>query len=304
VLRTARPPARAVLRKATSVNTHRNLNYDLPRELTEPFLRFMCRHLVALFGTYHFLSDGVAQGDERAFCYSGCVIESPAGWCYTTAGHVLREQVYGYVERGLVRINRFGLADYFGAAPVVRNPLPFDLDGAEKWYVDDQVLGLDFALVALRDFYMASLDANGVEPITRRNWAGTDRMEFDHFAMIGFPSEFIDPGARDGDRGPQVGCYVAQVLVWIDRIDQVPDGMRPPPATWFMGRVSVPFSMKGMSGGPIFGFRRNPEGQWAYHTIAIQSWWDPQHRVVFGCPIPTFMDHVEQDLQRARQTRS
>ena len=47
-------------------------------------------------------------------------------------------------------------------------------------------------------------------------------------------------------------------------------------------------SIVGMSGGPIFGFRRYPNGEQRYWVVALQSWWDPETRTIYGCPVPIF----------------
>ena len=43
-----------------------------------------------------------------------------------------------------------------------------------------------------------------------------------------------------------------------------------------------------MSGGPIFGFRQLPNGECRYWVAAVQSWWDPGARTIYGCSVPIF----------------
>jgi hypothetical protein len=43
-------------------------------------------------------------------------------------------------------------------------------------------------------------------------------------------------------------------------------------------------SVKGMSGGPIFGFCREP--QLRYWVVALQSSWNAEKRIVYGCSLP------------------
>ena len=51
-----------------------------------------------------------------------------------------------------------------------------------------------------------------------------------------------------------------------------------------------------MSGGPIYGFRRNDKGRLTYHVVALQSrWWD-KRRIVFGCSVPLFAEEVYRQL--------
>jgi hypothetical protein len=54
-----------------------------------------------------------------------------------------------------------------------------------------------------------------------------------------------------------------------------------------------------MSGGPIYGFRRDSEGRLLYHVVALQSWWDPKTRNVFGCPVPLFAESLHKAIDVA-----
>ncbi len=54
-------------------------------------------------------------------------------------------------------------------------------------------------------------------------------------------------------------------------------------------------SIKGMSGGPIFGFFREA-GERKYLLVAFQSRWDKQS-TVFGCLVPSMMKCLEQKLR-------
>jgi hypothetical protein len=242
------------------------------------------------------MKNGKPFGEEKMACFSAFVLEVFGKWCLVTAGHVIQDKFLAPVEKGLIRLNKFLLADYFGPDPVVKEAIPFDYEGAGKCFLDDSSLGLDFALIALRPFYRDSLQANGVIPISRSNWANAVGLTFPLHLMVGMPEELSDSLSREGERGGQVGQAVAPLCVVVRRLDKVPKGMNTPEAEWFIGRVNVDFSVVGMSGGPIFGVRQNEQGQWTYHTVAVQSWWDRERKVIFGCPIPRFMGLVEEGL--------
>jgi hypothetical protein len=57
-------------------------------------------------------------------------------------------------------------------------------------------------------------------------------------------------------------------------------------------------SIVGMSGGPIFGFKKGEDGLLRYWIVAVQSRWRESARIIFGCPVRTFATLVEQELQR------
>jgi hypothetical protein len=59
---------------------------------------------------------------------------------------------------------------------------------------------------------------------------------------------------------------------------------------WFIGYVPPGQgvdNIKGMSGGPIFGFRIRGD-ELHYRIAAIQSRWWANSRIILGCPVPIF----------------
>jgi hypothetical protein len=261
----------------------------------------MCRHLVGLGGMYHHLENGQSVGEEKMVAYSAFVIDVLGTWCVATAGHNFGDEIFGGPAQGRIQFNNFLLADYFGPKPVLKQPIPFHFDPEAIAYLEKRELGLDFALLPLRDFYRRSLEANGIVPILRPNWANVHKFDFEHYAVIGLPSTLSEPTTQQGDRGEQIGLLVAPTLVWIDRLTKIPDTIDCPSQEWFFGKVGIEFSMKGMSGGPIFGLRKNDQGRLEYHTLAIQSRWYEDHGIIAGCPIPRFMELLEQSLRECAQ---
>ena len=66
---------------------------------------------------------------------------------------------------------------------------------------------------------------------------------------------------------------------------------------WFAGHAPGASKLKtlvGMSGGPIYGFRRTDNGQMSYHVVAIQSMWRERSNLVFGCSVPFFAEALHQ----------
>ena len=67
----------------------------------------------------------------------------------------------------------------------------------------------------------------------------------------------------------------------------------------FVGRVAPEAkidTIKGMSGGPIYGFRYDSSGRLLYHAVALQSLWRERSRIVFGCPVPVFAERTHEFL--------
>jgi hypothetical protein len=87
-------------------------------------------------------------------------------------------------------------------------------------------------------------------PITRENWFGSDEIPFTGYLMAGVP------------RSPEGTGEVWTTMLSVRRIDELPAGVNPSGPDWFFGQIYVDTDIRGMSGGPIFGFYRSAEGRW------------------------------------------
>jgi hypothetical protein len=82
----------------------------------------------------------------------------------------------------------------------------------------------------------------------------------------------------------------------IDKLDDPPNDLQVTTYPRFVGKLSddLPLdTIKGMSGGPIFGFDQECSRYW---IVAIQSSWLPERKITFGCPIRVFATIVEKML--------
>lgn len=70
---------------------------------------------------------------------------------------------------------------------------------------------------------------------------------------------------------------------------------------WFIGKVNIPFSLEGMSGGPIYGFEKNKDGKWEYRLVALQSRWFATPQVLYGCPISPVMSVIEDEIKELQK---
>ena len=117
-------------------------------------------------------------------------------------------------------------------------------------------------------------------------------MAFERHAIIGFPDEYT--GGHPSSSGASMVGYVKPTYVPIRRLAD--DTSR----TYkrFKGEIidrGNQESIKGMSGGPIFGFyREGPDVK--YLLEALQSEWD-KVSIVYACPIKTMMTVLEKRLQ-------
>jgi hypothetical protein len=142
------------------------------------------------------------------------------------------------------------------------------------------------------------LKANGIVPLTAGQWNYSGTVAFEHHAIVGFPDEYT--GGNMSSSGVSMIGHVTPSYVPIRRVD---DDTSPTHAR-FKGEIidkGAQNSIRGMSGGPIFGFFRDG-GERKYLLEALQSEWD-KTSIVFACPIKTIMTVLERRLQEYQAER-
>jgi hypothetical protein len=251
----------------------------------EKLLEFFCRHLVALCVTYREVRRGVPAEKTSFSAYPGIVL-SVRGMCsFLTAGHALKD-LSDHLEKGEIIVESAVLADTFGPGTISEKPIPFDLKNEPLFFIDDEKEGLDFGLVALRPYYAALLERHGIVAVFEENWINQGKVQFDAYAMLGLPEEFITSGESSSGDGSLIG-RVAPTMIGVKAADLFPEDVRSTTYPRFTGQLNdgLPLtSIVGMSGGPIFGFRYGPPA--TYWVVAIQSSWLKNKSIVFGCPLP------------------
>jgi hypothetical protein len=255
----------------------------------------MSQHLVALCCDYDTVESDGSISHQDTMVFSGWLLELH-GQCYwVTAGHCLKEQLDDHIKKGHIRVTGGGFIDYLGYKAQHFFSLPFTYEIGCGVYILDFPMGLDFALVPVDDLKRRGFQVNNNIPVTRDNWVHQARLSFDFYRMLGIPEDRVLPTRRhDGTNG----VTVQPTMMAIDRIDydeakSEVDLLKS--NEWFIGRIHPSITtqtVKGMSGGPIFGFRKQPDGRLLYHVVALQSWWDEDKRIVFGCSVPFFAEAV------------
>lgn len=240
-------------------------------------LQFFCRHLIALCVTYR----RKGEDNDRFAAYSGTLITLHNTVFFLTAGHILEdlEEARNSTD---VEFKSAVLADTFGHRRISNLPIPFDLKGAKFFHVNDEEEGLDFGVIALSPYYVRLLAANGAVALEEVNWARQDRVTFDFYAMLGFPEEFVSETVNDAGEG-----FVYPTMFRVHRLEPPPEDTPVTRHPRFVGRIDqeLPLnSVKGMSGGPIFGFTIGEDIR--YWVVALQSTWRPTSRIVYGCSLP------------------
>ena len=258
------------------------------------FTKFMGKHLVVLSGIAERYENGKHVKTD-AFNLSGWILRIHDQFHWVTAGHCLKRLDDG-IKDGTLKIIESGFADYFGDTAKYGHSVPFHYEPGCGFYIDDDTQGLDFGVIPLNLLTVLNLIENGVKAVGRENWEKQHEMTFEHYKMLGVPSHLCQFSLSPGGT---VSGGIQPVMIALERIDPntIPN---PLPEEWFVGRLYPEVTIEdiaGMSGGPIYGFRKTDDGNWVYHVVALQSRWRQKSRVIFGCPVPLFAESLHQTIQ-------
>jgi hypothetical protein len=260
-------------------------------DIDEKLLQFLCRHLVCLGATFIQIdADGVPTEQVDYFKCPGWILSIHDTWCFVTAGHNLR-QFELRLDHKQLRPKKCSLYDYFGPDAVHHMRIPFVYQRDRTLYVDEG--GLDFGLVALSTYYQDQLELNNIVPVTSENWVHQDQVDYGIYAMLGLPQELTDEEYVQGQSNEAFMLSIRPALIWFSEPVNPPDNLPQTRFPRFVGQLpdDLPLrSIKGMSGGPIFGFSKKGDRYW---VVAIQSSWLPQRKLTFGCPVKVFAKLVE-----------
>lgn len=237
---------------------------------------------------------------------SGFVIAIGERWFLVTAGHVLDD--IDRAETNGQLFTNWHVEDQFGIDAASEDPIPFDYHRAMKARIVDAALGLDYGCIGLGLMYQRLMEKNGIVPLSKETWASSLAEEFDHYFLLGIPAHLTE--TLDDAESVTVSRSVV-----LHQLDRLPDNYPGFKATLplFHGRLADSVSpvdgtpltdLRGASGGPIFGVRRDSEGAYRYKLVAIQSGWLPSERVVEACPIAPFAELIERECRRADEEGS
>lgn len=255
----------------------------------QQFVRVVGSSVFAITGGFNLLDGkGNATEDLVTFACSAFAMSFEGFPILVTAGHVIRDVldpiiVDNVFEGRRLRLVQVNLLDCFGINPAVKIPTPFSIYPTLPRTSIDQALqrdsgGLDFGIILLPRIYWDGFFMNGGRILAEDMWA-SEGEHFDVYKMVGIPFE---PQHR------KTGHLRLGVFSFLESTDQEVKTLDGKPV-WFIGSMPEGVaSVEGVSGGPIFGFRRVPGG-WEHKIVAMQSWQvKGATGKVYGTPLRSF----------------
>lgn len=217
---------------------------------TDSIVKYFSRHIVPI--NFVFQNTDEVQN----IVITTFVLSVSNHWFLVTAGHCIRG-INDIIDSELYNLVSCQLIDSLGIEALDPNPVPFAYDSSKSVYLSENY-PFDYGVMPLSPYYKQALQANNVVPLNEDVWKSQPYL-VDSYYLLGIPSELI--------RSDSDAVEIVQLLVPVQAIDEKPEGFDEVDAPLFYGRVILDDtinSIKGMSGGPIFAFHKNEEGEVRY----------------------------------------
>jgi hypothetical protein len=270
------------------------------------FARFFGQHMVGL-AWIDAPRDGARPADSRYCVASGFVVQAGDQWFLVTAGHIIEDLVKCAKHPAMPRqIVSSSLLDGWHRedGKITHIPFPLPLEGIAFLNVADA----DFTAIPLSPLYQAALQKNGVTPAPAESWS-KGRAEHDLYVMVGFPSQLRETSkSLIGCDEAQFAVSMSMPIVPLRLTDHLPeyyqDGsdclhaeVRLPPVLDHNDKPIRFDDIDGMSGGAVFGVRREQDGRFRYWLVAVQGGWVKGSRIIRATWVAPFIDVIRDELK-------
>ena len=249
-------------------------------------IAYFMRHLVPVFFTF------TKGSTSHSAIITSFVMSIANQWFLVSAGHCLKQieentTIYGYKITNCLLVDSLGL----GAKHI--EPIPFNYEDSLSTHVIDNA-GFDYGFMIVSPYYRRLLEKNNIQPLDEEVWK-RQPSEVDFYAIIGMANELTTVTSESLETTPSLHRIIP--------LDGRPEVFPMTDIPLFYGRIVLGdaiASIKGMSGGPIFAFRQNAQGQLRYWLTALQSSWSPQLHYIAACPTKLLGNTLETILLKLK----
>jgi len=256
----------------------------------EAILDAFSRHIISICIHYQLTGMDSPEAPLRVQCYPGVLLYYRGTVVLLTAGHAL-ESLDEALRDGSASIESARIIDSFGSTSSYRESIPFDYPNSMRRHINDEQAGVDFGLVEIGSVYLPLLQTQGIQALPESGWADFDSDRFEYYYLVGIPEERV---VVHGNRAEKVSLTLA--LIGLSETDPPPESVKTYPR--LSARVNNKGglrSLRGMSGGPIYGVIQGERPE--YRLAAIQSSWLRSRGIVFGCRIDVIKGIIDQQLE-------
>jgi hypothetical protein len=237
------------------------------------------RHLVPVFFTFE------KNDQSYSVVMTAFVLSVGEQWFLVTAGHCIREIEEITIKYGY-RVAECCLIDSMGQDAKHFEPIPCTYASSYPTRLSEDK-SFDYGVMVLSAYYRKLLQKNNVLPLNEEVWK-CQPSNPDFYFLLGIPGELVKANSKP--------VKIVTTLHQIEPISERPEGFSETDVPLFYGRIELGqgmTSIKGMSGGPIFAFQQDAQGQLRYWLIALQSHWLPRSHYIAACPTKILGDVLE-----------
>ena len=236
-------------------------------------ISFFFQHIVPIYFCFE-KKDKIHEFFLTSFVFSVCDY-----WFLITAGHCFRQIKEEKIEKGWI-LSSCSLHDCLGINARFKEPIPFPFDINKAFYfpeINNDDYSFYYGIYPLSSYFKGLFLSNNIKSLNEEVWKKQPK-HIDESALIGLPSEL-----QKFDQGVVIGSS----LIFADIVEDKPNEFRNDSLPQIYAKIQMDdgiHSIEGMSGGPLFGFRKYDNGEMRYWLLGLQSRWLPESHFIAVCP--------------------
>lgn len=225
--------------------------------------------------------------DSHDYVISSFVISIDDEWFLITAGHCLNK-IEKIKEAGY-KITKARFLDCGGLTAKHFLPIPFDYDSSVIAHLGDDKY--DYGIIHITKYYRNLMECNEIIALNEETWEKQPTNP-DFYFLLGIPGQLTNV--------TEDKIQITTTLHTVTKCESVPDSFEKTDAPTFYGHIHLDdnlTSIVGMSGGPLFSFKRTDSSELKYWLCAVQSRWIPSEKLIAACLMNPFASLVK-DIMR------
>ena len=259
---------------------------DLETMSAENAIGFFQRHLVPIYFSFK-----NPEGKFDSTVITSFVLSVKGVWFLVTAGHCL-EEINNLISNGF-EIKDCMLFDSGALGAKHNHPIPFHYDKDSVGIFGNE-RDFDYGAIVIESFYKELLKKNNISPLDEKVWK-LQPSKADKYFLLGVPNQLVYQNNRL--------LSISTKMLPIEMQENRPQDLEEKEAPRVYGKISLGTdisSIKGMSGGPIFAFQEEENGNVSYWLYALQSTWNQGTRNISACPTTHLGLFIEEIIEKSR----
>ena len=251
-------------------------------------VRFFSQHIVPMLFLFE-------KDDRRQqFIITSFVLSVSNHWFLLSAGHCFNQMKKELINAGWI-IKKCYLIDFLGINANFNDPIPFTFDIEKAFFfpeINDKDFAFDYGIYPLSIYFQKLLISNNIKPLNEEVWKKQPE-SFEFFLLLGIPAELVRYEVND--------IQLFASMFFVDVLPEKPNGFKDVSLPQIYGKITLNSeikSIKGMSGGPVFGLKKNDIGEFRYWLVSLLSRWLPESHLIATCPTKLIGEAIDSYLSQ------